>query len=113
MYKVIRYFTDLQDNNHPYYEGDIFPRDGLVVKKERYNELSGSNNKQKTSLIKKVKDDFLKSINSPEKTTYTRTDINRMSKEDLVSLANKVGIVGADDKSGSDLKKELIDKFGL
>lgn len=113
MYKVIRYFTDLQDNNYPYNEGDIFPRDGLTVSKERYNELSGSHNKQKTPLIKKVKDDFSKSINSPGETTYTKTDINRMSKEDLVSLANEVGIIGAEDKSGSDLKKELIEKFGL
>lgn len=49
----------------------------------------------------------------PEEQQYTKTDINRMSKEDLVSLANEIGIIGAEDKSGSDLKKELIEKFGL
>lgn len=49
----------------------------------------------------------------PEEQQYTKTDINRMSKEDLVSLASEVGIIGAEDKSGSDLKKELIEKFGL
>lgn len=48
-----------------------------------------------------------------ETVKYTKTDINRMSKEDLVSLASEVGIIGVEDKSGSDLKKELIDKFGL
>lgn len=49
----------------------------------------------------------------PKEQQYTKTDINRMSKEDLVSLASEVGIIGAEDKSGSDLKKELIEKFGL
>lgn len=49
----------------------------------------------------------------PEEQQYTKTDINRMSKEDLVSLASEVGIIGVEDKSGSDLKKELIEKFGL
>ena len=54
MYKVIAYFTDLQDNNHPYKEGDTFPRKGLEVKEERLAELSGSNNKQGKPLIEKV-----------------------------------------------------------
>ena len=47
MYKVIRFFTDLQDNDYPYNEGDIFPRDGLSVSKERLVELSSTNNKQR------------------------------------------------------------------
>lgn len=55
-YKVIRFFTDLQDNDHPYYEGDIFPREGLSVSDERIKELSGRNNLQKTQLIKKVRE---------------------------------------------------------
>lgn len=54
MYKVIKHFTDLQDNNHPYNVGDIFPREGLEVKPERFAELAGSNNKQKTPLIELV-----------------------------------------------------------
>lgn len=49
----------------------------------------------------------------PEEQQYTKTDINRMSKGDLVSLANEVGIAGAEEKSGSELKKELIEKFCL
>ena len=44
MYKVIKYFTDLHDNNHPYNVGDTFPRKGVEVKPERIAELSGSNN---------------------------------------------------------------------
>ena len=52
MYKAIHYFTDLQDFNHPYDVGDIFPRPGVSVTEERLKELSGSNNKQKKPLIK-------------------------------------------------------------
>ena len=51
MYKVIKYFTDLQDNDYPYEVGDAYPRKGLVVSDERIKELSGSNNKQGTALI--------------------------------------------------------------
>jgi hypothetical protein len=54
MYKVIKYFEDLQDHNRPYNEGDIFPREGLTVSEERLAELAGSDNKQGVPLIKKV-----------------------------------------------------------
>lgn len=53
-YKVIKYFTDLQDGNHPYEVGDIYPREGLEPSLERCAELSGSDNKQGTPLIKSV-----------------------------------------------------------
>lgn len=49
----------------------------------------------------------------PEEQQYTRTDINRMSKDDLVALANEVGIARANEKNGSELKRELIEKFNL
>lgn len=53
-YEVIKYFTDLQDYSHPYNVGDIFPRQGKEVTEERIAELSGSNNRQYTPLIKEV-----------------------------------------------------------
>lgn len=56
MYKVIKYFTDLHDNDYPYSVGDIFPRSGLSVTDERLAELAGSNNKQGVPLIKLVKE---------------------------------------------------------
>lgn len=56
MYKVIKYFTDLQDNNYPYNAGDIFPRSGMKVSAERLAELSGSENKQGVPLIKAVEE---------------------------------------------------------
>lgn len=45
--------------------------------------------------------------------SYTKTEINRMSKDDLVALAIEQGIENAEETSGADLKKALIDKFGL
>lgn len=48
-----------------------------------------------------------------EEQKYTRTDINRMNKDDLVSLAVEAGIENAEDMSGNELKKELIEKFEL
>lgn len=56
MYKVISYFTDLQDNDHPYNVGDTFPRDGVEVTENRLAELSGSGNKQGRPLIEEVAD---------------------------------------------------------
>jgi hypothetical protein len=54
MYKVINFFTDLQDNNHAYDVGDVYPRKDLEVTAERITELLGSNNKQGKPLIAKV-----------------------------------------------------------
>ena len=56
MYKVIKHFIDLHDDDHSYEEGDIFPREGIIVKPERIAELAGSNNKQKTPLIELVEE---------------------------------------------------------
>lgn len=54
MYRVIKYFTDLQDDRHAYNVGDEFPRKGLKVTKKRLNELSSSKNKQGVPLIEPV-----------------------------------------------------------
>ena len=54
MYKVIKYFTDLHDNEHPYNVGDTFPRDGVKVTKERLAELASTNNKRGVKLIELV-----------------------------------------------------------
>lgn len=108
MYEVIRYFEDLQDNNHPYNVGDIFPHDGMTVKEERLRELSGSNNKQRKPLIQKISEEV------EEKTSpYTKTEIQRMSVDSLRILAREVGIENPDEISGSELKKMLIHHFNL
>lgn len=57
MYKVIKFFADLQDNNHLYDVGDTFPREGLSVTDKRIAELSGNENKQGQPLIELVEND--------------------------------------------------------
>ena len=54
MYKVIKSFTDLQDNNHAYYVGDTFPHNGVEVGDERIAELASDKNLQGVPLIKEV-----------------------------------------------------------
>ena len=44
---------------------------------------------------------------------YTKTEINRMSTAELRSLAQENGIDGAGETTGAELKKVLIEKFGL
>lgn len=56
MYKVIKYFTDLHDNDYPYSVGDTFPRKGVSVTDGRLAELAGSNNKQGQPLIALVEE---------------------------------------------------------
>ena len=54
MYKVIKSFTDLQDNNYAYYVGDTFPRNGVEVGAERISELASDKNLQGVPLIEEV-----------------------------------------------------------
>lgn len=116
-YKVIHYFTDLQDFNHPYHVGDTFPREGMKVSEKRLEELSTNKNKQKKPLIALVESEEVKEeINVEElveKNEYTKTEINRMSTAELKELATKEGVDGAEDMTGTELKKILIEHFNL
>lgn len=53
MYTVIKFFTDLRDNNRAYNVGDAFPHveAGYPVSEERLAELAGNENKQGVPLI--------------------------------------------------------------
>lgn len=89
-YKVIKYFTDLQDNDHEYNVGDLFPRDGKEVSEERLTELSTKNNRQYKALIERVQ---------------KQIDYSGMKVSELKELAKERGINGY-----SDMKKvELIE----
>lgn len=90
MYKVIKYFTDLQDDDYEYNVGDSFPRAGLDVSKERLTELSTDNNRQNKPLIERVEE---------------QTDYSGMKVSELKELAKERDIEGF-----SHMKKsELID----
>ena len=120
-YKVIHRFADLQDFNHLYNVGDLFPRIGMKVSQSRIDELASGKNKLKTPLIEIEKDkkidDFSQYMNPPEESTeateteYTKTEINRMSTADLKELAEKNGLDNS--LSGAELKKLLIEHYGL
>ena len=105
MYKVLAYFTDLQDNGRPYNEGDIFPRDGLTVTEARLDELSSTRNRRKIKLIELVEDKV--------EQKYTKTEINRMSTAQLRELAVENGIEQVEEITGAELKKLLISRFEL
>lgn len=103
IYKVIHFFTDLQDNNYPYSVGDRYPRNGLDVSEARIRELSGKDNKQGKPLI--VAELEIKVTHGP----YTKSEINRMSTAELKALATEKGVDGANDMTGVELKKILIE----
>ena len=50
-YKVLEYFTDLQDNNYAYHVGDTYPREGYTPTKERIEELASDKNIRKRPVI--------------------------------------------------------------
>lgn len=54
MFKVVKKFYDLKDNNHCYYVGDKFPHDGKKVSEKRIAELSSDKNKLGTPLIEEI-----------------------------------------------------------
>ena len=68
MYKVIKYFTDMQDNCHPYNVGDNFPRTGVAVTPARLAELAGSDNRQGVPLIEEIKEAAPKKKKAVKKT---------------------------------------------
>lgn len=119
-YKVIHYFEDLQDFNHPYRVGDVFPRLGMKVSEARLKQLSTANNRQKKPLIElieekadiqvEIKED---KIVEKQPLKYTKTDINRMSTAELKKFAKYQAISGYKDMTGGELKKVLIEKLGL
>ena len=54
MYKVIKHFTDMQDNNFAYQVGDEYPRKGMSVLPSRIRELATDKNRQGVPLIEEI-----------------------------------------------------------
>lgn len=112
-YKVIHYFTDLQDFNHPYRVGDAYPRPGMKVSDARIAELLSNKNKQKKPLIALEKEDVVSEDVPEEKKTYKKSDIFRMPVAELQELAKAEGIENAEEKTGAELKTILVKHFDL
>lgn len=67
MYRVIEYFTDLHDDDHEYREGDVFPREGIKVSKERLEELASAENLRGIPLIELVEPEKAGKVKSKNK----------------------------------------------
>ena len=87
MYRVIKFFTDLQDNNHAYNVGDIFPHEGMEVSEKRLLELSTTKNRQNVPLIekveepKKVEEPVEGFMNPPESTENPEEEVPKPKKK--------------------------------
>lgn len=108
-YVVTRYFTDAQDNEHPYHEGDIYPREGLTVSDVRIKDLLSGNNFQRIPLIKRVTNEQEKKV-AETKAVWTADDIQKMPYMKLKSVAKQNG-VEIDGKEASEIRTELIEKL--
>ena len=77
MYKVIKHFTDMQDNNFAYDPKDparnIYPRKGLSVLPSRIRELATDKNRQGVPLIEEIPDVEEK----PEKKTKSTKKVDK------------------------------------
>ncbi len=128
MYKVINFFTDLQDFRHPYKVGDTYPRHGRTVSEERLQELASDQNKQGRALIEFVADEVevetaetetattetvAEETTTEETKTYTKTDIMRMSKAQLVELATEMSIADVETLSAAKLKDAILAQLSL
>ena len=98
-YRALVFFTDLQDNNHPYNVGDIYPREGLIVSDNRINELLGSKNKRQRPVIEKVEEEI------PFE-PYTAKQLSSMTIAQIEQLAEDMGI-----EITKTLKSDIIDEF--
>lgn len=67
VYRVIKAFSDGQDDMHVYNVGDTYPREGARPSKERINGLLGMENKQRTPLIEVVPEEVQEEEPAPRK----------------------------------------------
>lgn len=67
MYKVVKAFYDLRDNDRFYAVGDKFPHGDFAVSADRIKELSGTGNRLGEPLIRKVSEPKKASKKTTEK----------------------------------------------
>lgn len=74
---------------------------------------AGSEVPEDTEKFKKNKEEILDLTKEEQVKKYTKTEIFHMSTVDLQVLAKEQGIKDAEEKTGSELKKLLVQHFGL
>lgn len=52
-------------------------------------------------------------LEAKEDKKYTKSDIQRMNKAELQELARNIGVEGAEEMTGQELKDYLLNVFGL
>ena len=72
-YKVIKFFTDMQDGNYAYEVNKPFPREGVSVLPSRIKELASDKNRQGCPLIEEIPD----VEDKPEKKTKSTKKIDK------------------------------------
>lgn len=86
MYRVIKHFIDLHDNDNRYDIGDTYPREGIEVSEARVAELAGSGNKQGEPLIELIEEAPEKDEEVPgedeEKTTSKKKTQSKKAAEE-------------------------------
>lgn len=94
-------YTHVVKHNGKYYAiGEDVPNDNKPVVENKVEKVEA---KQEVVETSKVED-------TPK---YTKTEINRMPLDDLKALATEKGVDGADDMTGGELKKLLLEMFNL
>ena len=97
MYRVVKYFTDLTDNNHAYNTGDTFPRDGLIVPESRINELCSANNKLGQPVIEKIGGEEpvesvpVNEVEDSSEKQYTEEELENMTTKEIKTVAAERG----------------------
>ena len=90
MFKVIKEFRDLKDNNYIYRINDIYPYANKEVSSERIQELASKKNLIGKNLIKQLK------------------------KNELVELAEKLNLVVEDEsKLEETIKQNIPQKYNI
>lgn len=67
MYKAIVKFADRQDGGRVYQIGDTFPRSGLEVSEDRFEELATAQNVRGFPLIEKIIEEEQKPVEKPKR----------------------------------------------
>lgn len=86
---------------------------GMIYHKKRLWAKLKEKEEKKEGETLPLSDSDIELEERPEEQKYTKSDIQRMSITDLQNLAASIGIEGAFDMTGADLKKRLISDMGL
>lgn len=106
MYKVIQYFTDLQDNGYAYHVGDKYPREGVSPSPVRVRELLSGENRRKVKLIEEVPETPLKGEESPQ----NEPQIEEAEEEQPVAEVEAVETADVAEESEAEQVEETEEK---